>query len=83
MTPSADSMTNCRKCNIRQRIADGSTRSIEGHGDINFVFRSGNGLVNMLLTNVTHVTDLRYHSFSLPALIKNGYVFEGCRPSKT
>ena len=83
MTPSADHVIDYRECNLKLLITDGTTCSIEGYGEINFVFRSGNGLVNMLLTNVTHVSDLRYHSFSLPALIKNGYVFEGCRPSKT
>ena len=46
-------------------IADGSTRTIEGHGDINFVFRSGNGLVRVTLTNVAHVPDLQYHPYPL------------------
>ena len=45
MTPSADGMINCRECNSKLRIADGSTRTIEGYGDINFALRSGNGLV--------------------------------------
>ena len=32
-----------------------------------------------LLTNVAHLPDhLRYHLFSLPALVKNGHNFEGC-----
>ena len=51
MTPSADCMLNYRECNLKLRIADGSTRSIEGYGDVRFVFRSGNGLVHVLLTN--------------------------------
>jgi len=80
MTPSADCMLNYRECNLKLRIADGSTRSIEGYGDVRFVFRSGNGLVQVLLTNVAHVPDLRYHLFSLPTLVKNGHTFEG-RPS--
>ena len=42
MTPSADGMINYRECNLKLSVADGSTRSIEGCGDINFVFRSGN-----------------------------------------
>ena len=80
MTPSADCMLNYRECNLKLRIADGSTRSIEGYGDVRFVFRSGNDLVQVLLTNVAHVPDLRYHLFSLPTLVKNGHTFEG-RPS--
>ncbi|CAM9922406.1 unnamed protein product, partial [Laminaria digitata] len=53
MTPSADYMTNYRECNLKLRIADGSTRSIEGYGDIKVVFRSGNGLlVDVLLKDV-------------------------------
>ena len=31
MTPSADCMINYRECNLKLRIADGSTRSIEGY----------------------------------------------------
>ena len=58
MTPSAYGMINYRECNLKLRIADGSTRSIEGYRDMNFVFRSGNGLVQVLLTNVAHVPDL-------------------------
>ena len=73
-------MLNYRECNLKLRIADGSTRSIEGYGDVRSVFRSGNGLVQVLLTNVAHVPDLRYHLFSLPTLVKNGHTFEG-RPS--
>ena len=80
MTPSADCMINYRECNLKLRIADGSTRSPEGYGDINFVFRSGKGLVQLLLTNVAHVPDLRYHLFSLPTLVKNGHTLEG-RPT--
>ena len=47
---------------------------------MNFGARSGNGLVDVLLTNVAHVPDLRYNLFSLPTLIKNGHAFEG-RPT--
>ena len=70
-------MINHRECKLKLRIADGSTRSIEGYGDIHFVFRSANGLVQVLLTNVAHVPDLRYHLFSRPTLVKNGQTFEG------
>ena len=80
MTPSADCMINLIECDLKLRIADGSTRSIEGYGGIRFVFRSGKGLVQVLLTNVAHVPDLRYHLFSLPTLVKNGHAFEG-RPT--
>ena len=66
MTPAADCMI--RECNLKLRITDGSTRSIEGCGDINFVPRFGNGLVQVLLPNVMHVPDLRYHLLSLPTL---------------
>ena len=65
---------------MKLRIADGSTRTIEGCGDINFVFRSGNGIVRVLLTNVAYVPDLRYHLFPLPTLVENGHTFEG-RPA--
>ena len=78
MTPSADGTINCRECNLKLRNADGSTRTIEGHGEINFVFRSGNGLVQVTLTNVACVPDLRYHLFYLPTLVKHGHTFEGC-----
>ena len=80
MTRSADGMINYRECNLKLRIADGSTRTIKGYGDINFVFRSGNGLVQVMLTNVAHVPDLRYHLFSPPTLVKHGHTFEG-RPA--
>ena len=33
--------------------------------------------MQVLLTNVAHVPDLRYHLFSLPTLVKNGHTFEG------
>ena len=36
MTPFADDMINYREFNLKLRIADGSTRTIEGYGDINF-----------------------------------------------
>ncbi|CAN0515573.1 unnamed protein product, partial [Scytosiphon promiscuus] len=78
MTPSAECMINYRACNLKLLIADGSTRSIEGCGDINSVFRSGNGLVKVPLTNVAHVPDLRHHLCSPPTLIKNGHAFERC-----
>ena len=73
MTPSADGMINYRECNFKLRIADGSTRTIEGYGDINFVFRSGNGFVQVTLTNIAHVPDLRYHLFSLPTVVTHGH----------
>ena len=77
MTSSTDYTINYRECNLKLRITDGTTRSIERHCDVNFVCRSGNGfLVDVLLTNVAHVPDLRYHLFSLPTLIKNGHLFE-------
>ena len=72
----ADGMINYRECNSKLRIADGSTRTTEGYGDVNFSFRSGNGLVRVTLTNVAHVPDLRYHLFSLPTLVKHGHNFE-------
>ena len=34
-------------------------------------------VVQVLLTNVAHVPDLRYLLFSLPTLVKNGHTFEG------
>ena len=77
MTPSADGMINYRECNLKLSFADGSTRTIEGYGDINFVFRSGNGLVRVMLRNFAHVPDIRYHLFSLPILVKHGHTFEG------
>ena len=52
---------------MKPRIADGSNRT---------VFRSGNALVQVTLTNIAHVPDLRYHLFSLPTLVKNGHTFE-------
>ena len=61
MAPSADGMINYRECDLKLRIADCSTRTIEV-----FVFRSGNGLVRVMLTNVAHVPDLRYHLFPYP-----------------
>ena len=45
MAPSADGMTNYRECNLKLRIANGSTHTIEGYGDIIFVFRSGQWVV--------------------------------------
>ena len=76
MTPSADCMINFRECNLKLRIADGSTRTIKGYGDIKFVFRSGNGLVRVTPTSVAHVPDLRYNPFALPTLMKHGHTFE-------
>ena len=75
MASSADHMVNYRECNLKLRIADGTTRSIEGYGDINFAFWFGNGLVDVMMTNVTHVPDFRYHLFSLLVLIKNVQAF--------
>ena len=77
MTPSADGMINYRECTLKLRIADGSTRTIEGYDDIYFVFRSGNGPVQVTLTNIAHVTNLRYHLFPPPTLVKHGHTFEG------
>ncbi|CAN0531062.1 unnamed protein product [Scytosiphon promiscuus] len=70
-------MINYRGYNLKLRITDGSTRSIEGYGDIRFIFWSGNSFVQVLLTNFEHVPDLRYHLLSLPTLVKNGHTFEG------
>ena len=70
-------MINYRECNLKLRITDGSTRTIEGYGDINFAFRRGNGFVRVTLTNVAHVPDLPYHLFSLPTLVNSGPSFEG------
>ena len=56
-------MIHYRECNLNMRIVDGSPRSIEGYGDINFVCRSANGLVQVLLTDAAHVPDLRYNRF--------------------
>ena len=44
MTPPADGMIKYRECHLKLRIADGSARTIEGYGDINFVVRSENVL---------------------------------------
>ena len=44
MTPRADSMINCIACIMKLRVAYGAT-TIEGYGDISFLFRSGNGVV--------------------------------------
>ena len=38
MTPFADGMINYRERNLKLRVADGSTPTIEGYGDINFAF---------------------------------------------
>ena len=81
MTPLADGMVNCRECSLKLCIADDSTRTIEGYEHINFVFRSGNGVVRVTLFNVAHVPDLRYHPFSLHTLVvEHGHTFEG-RPA--
>ena len=37
ITPSADGMINYRECNLKLRIADGSTRMTEEYGDILFL----------------------------------------------
>ena len=76
MTPSADSMINYRNCNPKLRVADGSTRSIDGYRDINFVCQPGNDLVQVLITNVAHVPNLRYHLLFLPTFVKNGHTSE-------
>ena len=73
VSSSADCVINYREFDLNLRIADGSTPSIKGYGGINVVFRSRNGLVQVLITNVAHVPDLRHHRFSLPALVKNGH----------
>ena len=78
MMPSADCKINFRERNLKLQIADGSTRSMEGCGDIHVVFRSGNGIVQVLITNVAHVLDLRYHPLSPLTLVKKGHTFEGC-----
>ena len=50
------------------------------HSSALLVFRSGNGVVQVTLTNVAHVPDLRYYLFSLTTLVKHGHTFEG-RPT--
>ena len=69
-------MISYRECSLKRRIADGSTRSIKGYCDVRVVFRCENGLVQVLLTNVAHVSDLRYHLFYLPTLAENGHTFK-------
>ena len=59
-------MTNYKQCNLKLRIANGTTRSIEGCDGISFVFRSGNGLVDVLLTNVAHVPGFSTTYFPCP-----------------
>lgn len=81
MAPSADRMTNYQECNLKRRIASGSTRALEGYGHINSVFRPGTDLVQVLLTNAAHLPDLRYRLFSLPTFVNSGQVFEG-RPAR-
>ena len=76
MTPSEDGIIYCRECSLKQRTADGSTRTIERYDNVSFVFRSGNGLVRVMLTNVAHLPDIRYYLFCLPTLVKNGHGFE-------
>ena len=61
------------------RTADSSTRSVEGYGVVNFVFWPVNGLVQVLLTNVAHVPDLRCIIFCLPTLVKNAHTLKGHR----
>ena len=41
----------------------------------------GPEIVHVLLNNVAHVPDLRYHFFFLPALVKDGHTIEG-RPTE-
>ena len=43
-------------------------------------FRSRNDLVQELISNVTHVPDLRYRLFPQPTIVKSGHTFEG-RPT--
>ena len=81
MTPSADGMINYRKCKLQLRVTGGSTGTVERYGGITFVFRSGNGLGRVMLTNVAHVPDFLYLILSLPTLVKNGHTFEG-RPAE-
>ena len=69
LTPSTNCTINYRQGNLKLRIDDGSTRSIERYGDVSVVFRAGNSLVQVLLVNVAHVPDLRYHLFSLHTLV--------------
>ena len=77
MTPSADGMINYGECNLKLRIDDGLPFTIEGYVDVNFVIRSGNGLVQATLTNIAHVPDLRYNLVSLPTFVKHGHTFDG------
>ena len=75
MTPSAGHIINYRERSLKLRIADDTTLSIKGYGEISFVVWSGNDLVDVLLTNVLHVPDLLYHLFSLSTLMKNDRAF--------
>ena len=43
----------------------------------NLSFGPGTGLVQVLLADVAHVSDLRYNFFSEPTLVMNGHTFEG------
>ena len=70
-------MINYRDCNLKLHTTDSSTRAIEGYSDIDFVFGSENGHVQVTLKNAAHVPGLRYHVFSLPTLVKHCHAFEG------
>ena len=79
MKPSAHCMTNYWGRHSNLRIADDLTRTIEGYGDISLVFRLANGLVQVVLTNVSPVPDLRRNRLSLRTLLENGHISNGCR----
>lgn len=79
MMPSADSMVNYREYDLKLRIADGSIRSTKGYSDVNFLFRSENRLVQVLLTNVAHVPDPATTYLLCPLSSKTVAVSNGVR----
>ncbi|CAN0504225.1 unnamed protein product, partial [Scytosiphon promiscuus] len=68
VTTNADHLTNFRQCQRFLRVASGSLLPIEGHGDLFVDFQSVQGVVRVVLSNVTYVPRLNYNLLSLPTI---------------
>lgn len=70
-------MVNYGISSLKLCIANGTARSIEGYGDINFIFQAANDIQDVLLNNGVHVPRLRYPLVSLPNPVKHSHFSDG------
>ena len=83
MSHSATGMLNYHESNAYVWTASGSRYPIKGYGDVPLTFRSSSGDVPLLLRNVAHVPQLKYHLLSRRAVAANGHSYTGTQEEIT